>query len=307
MNRNDQPAGFVTRGRRLVLNSLFALCVLALCPAGGLHAADNGTVITIGGTGSALGSMKEMARAFRQKRPEVAFRFAPSLGSTGGIKAVLAGALDLALSARPLSDDERKQGAASVEYARTPFIFVTSHKGRAWDLTPEQLVSIYAGETKAWPDGAPLRLILRPAGDVDTVYQKAMSPAMDKAVQAALSREGMVTAVTDQETADMIRRIRGGFGALTLTQLVTEKRPLKPLRLNGVFPSLRTLADGSYPYYKTYVIAIGPKTGREAQAFIEFINSPEGRSVLTRTGNLPARGNPAPRHSPAPTGGGSTE
>ena len=290
MNTNDHQTGLARRGRP-VLNSLFALLfVLALCPAGGLHAADKGTVITIGGTGCALGGMKEAARAFQQKYPEIKFRFAPSLGSSGGIKAVLAGALDLALSVRPVSDDERKQGASSVEYARTPFIFVTSHKGKTWDLTLEQLVSIYIGETKAWPDGAPLRLILRPAGDADTAYLKAMSPAMDTAVLAALSREGMVTTVTDQETADAISRIRGGFGALTLTQLVAERRPLTPLRLNGIAPSLRTLADGSYPYYKTLSTVTGPKTGKEAQAFIRFINSPEGRSVLTRTGSLPAPG-----------------
>lgn len=291
MNSNDQQIRVAGRGSA-VGNSLFALLfVLALLPAGGLHAEDKGAVITIGGTGGALGSMKEAARAFRQKHPEITFRFAPSLGSSGGIKAVLAGALDLALSARPVSDDERKQGATSVEYARTPFIFVTSHKGKAWDLTPEQLVSIYAGQTKAWPDGKPLRLILRPVGDADTAYLKAMSPAMDKAIQAALLREGMVMAVTDQEAADTIGSIRGGFGALTLTQLVAEKRPLTPLRVNGVAPGLRTLADGSYPYYKMFSMVIGPKTSREAQAFIKFINSPEGRAVLTRTGNLIMRGN----------------
>jgi phosphate transport system substrate-binding protein len=158
------------------------------------------------------------------------------------------------------------------------------------DLTLEQLVAIYAGETKVWPDGAPLRLILRPAGDADTTYLKAMSPAMDTAVQAALLREGMVMAVTDQEAADTIGSIRGGFGALTLTQLVAERRPLTPLRVNGVFPSLRTIADGSYPYDKTFSMVTGPKASRETQAFVKFISSREGRSVLTRTGNLPVRG-----------------
>lgn len=289
MKTNDQQTGFAARGRAVLISSAL-LSVLALCPVGGLYAADKGEVIRIGGTGSALGSMKEAARAFQKKHPGTTFHFAPSLGSSGGIKAVLAGALDLALSARPVSDDERKQGAASMEYARTPFIFVTSHKGKAWDLTLERLVSIYAGETKAWPNGVPLRVILRPAGDVDTTYLKGMSPAMDKAIQAALSREGMVIAVTDQETADMIGRIRGGFGALTLTQLVAERRPLMPLRVNGTAPGLRALTDGSYPYYKTFSMVIGPRTSRETQVFIRFINSPEGRSVLTRTGNLPVRG-----------------
>jgi len=290
MNKNDPGNGFPARRRKAPFLLFAPLIAFTLLGIGSLHAADKGETIRIGGTGSALGGMKEAARAFQGKHPEITFRFAPSLGSSGGIKAVLAGALDLALSARPVSDDERKQGAMAVEYARTPFIFVTSHKGKAWDLTLEQLVSIYTGETRAWPDGVPLRLILRPAGDVDTAYLKAMSPMMDKAVQAAQSREGMVVAITDQETADTIGRIRGGFGALTLTQLLAERRPLMPLRVNGTAPSLRALADGSYPYYKTFSMVTGPKTSREAQAFIKFINSPEGRSVLTRTGNLPARG-----------------
>ncbi len=281
---------FLTRRIKRPALSFTVLIAVILCSLGSLHAADKGTVITIGGTGCALGGMKEAARTFQGKHPEITFHFAPSLGSSDGIKAALAGVLDLALSARPLSDDERKQGATSVEYARTPFIFVTSHKGKAWDLTLEQVVSIYAGETKAWPDGAPLRLILRPAGDTDTAYLKAMSPAMVKAVQAALSREGMVVAVTDQETADTIGRIRGAFGALTLTQLVAERRPFTQLRVNGIAPSLRTLADGSYPYYKTFSLVTGPKASRETQAFIKFINSPEGRSVLTKTGNLVVRG-----------------
>jgi ABC-type molybdate transport system substrate-binding protein len=34
----------------------------------------------------------------------------------------------------------------------------------------------------------------------------------------------------------------------------------------------------------------GQKTSVETQAFIRFINSPEGRSVLAKTGNLPVRG-----------------
>ena len=188
-----------------------------------------------------------------------------------------------------MSEEERKQGAVSAEYARTPFIFGTSHKGRLPDLTIEKLAAIYAGQTKTWPDGAPFRVILRPAGDADTAYLKDMSPAMDKAVQAALSRQGIVTAVTDQDAAEMVGRIRGGFGALTLAQLVAERRPLKPLSVNGVAPGLRALADGSYPYYKTLSLVTGPNTGEETRAFIKFVNSPEGRSILAKTGHLVLR------------------
>ena len=279
---------FARRSTRTVLRFALLLAVM-LCFPGNPLAAYAGEVIRVGGTGCALGGMKEAAHVFRKKRPDVTFSFVPSLGSSGGIKAVLSGALDLSLSSRPITDEERKQGASQAEYARTPFIFVTSHKGKTGDVTLDLLVSIYAGETKTWPDGVPLRLIMRPAGDADMVYLKTLSPAMDKAVAAALKREGMVMAVTDQENADAIERIRGGFGAFTLAQLLAEQRPLTPLRLNGTTPSLAALSNGSYPYYKTFYAVTVSRPNQGVQAFIKFLNSPEGRRVLKETGHLAPR------------------
>ncbi len=275
------------RRRRLFVSLVLLAAVLV--PAGGLRAADSVEVVRIGGTGCALGGIQEAARVFHKKHPGTDFTFAPSLGSSGGIKAVLAGALDLGLSARPLSDEERKQGADAVEYARTPFIFVTSHHGRVMDLTLEDVVSIYAGETRTWPDGSPLRLVLRPAGDADTAYLKGMSPAMNGAVESALARQGMVTAITDQENAGAMGRLRGGFGAATLAQITAEHRPLRVLRMNGVMPSIAALADGSYPYYKILYAVTGPRAGRGTRAFIQFLFSPEGRAILARTGHLSPR------------------
>ncbi len=262
------------------------MLVMTQITPGGLHAAEKGDVVRIGGTGCALGGMKKLAQAFQKSHPGAVVTVAPSLGSDGGIKAVLTGALDLAVSARPLRDDEREKGAAAFEYAKTPFIFVTSHKGETYDLSLQRLASIYAGETKAWPDGTPIRVILRPAGDADTLMLRCLSPEMDRAVQSALSREGMVTAVTDQENADIIEKIRGGFGASTLAQVQSEQRPVRTLRVNGEAPGIATLTSGSYPFYKTLFAVTGPNVSTATMAFISFLNSPAGRTILTRSGHL---------------------
>ncbi len=254
--------------------------------ASALLAADKGAVIRVGGTGCALGGMKEVARAYEKRHPGVKLIFAPSLGSSGGIEALLADTIDVALSARALKDVELKQGAVSVEYARTPFVFVTSRKGHARDLTLDQLVSIYRGEIKTWPDGVPLRVILRPAGDTDTAFLKSLSPEMDKAVGEALNRAGMVTAVTDQENADMIEKIRGGFGLSTLAQVHSEQRHLSILHMNGVTPGIATLASGSYPYFKTLYAVTGPKGDSEVRDFISFLGSSDARAILTKSGHL---------------------
>jgi len=89
--------------------------------------------------------MAQVAAAFQKRNPHMHIAFSPSLGSTGGIKAVLAGALDLGLSARPLTAEELQQGAVAVEYGRTPLILVTSYKGAAINFTLEQIAYLYGG------------------------------------------------------------------------------------------------------------------------------------------------------------------
>lgn len=57
-------------------------------------------------------------------------------------------------------------------------------------LTLDQIVRIYSGELNKWPDGKPIRLILRPEGDVDTMMLKGISPDLRDAGGKAQSREG---------------------------------------------------------------------------------------------------------------------
>lgn len=266
----------------------FAACLAIMFPllsVSVLFAAEGAHTLTIGGTGCALGGIKEATVAFQKKHPDIRIKIVPSLGSGGGIKAVLAGSLDLALSARPLTDREKAKGASAIEYARTPFVFVST-VGRENGITLQQAALMYTGELQAWPDHTLIRLIIRPEADTDTVLLKAMSPAMEKAVQKALSRQGMLVAMTDQENADLLVKVKGAFGTAALAQIMAEKRPLQVLPLDGVKPSLASLAAGTYPYSKAFFAVTGPRSSPAVGRFIEFLFSPEGKTILTRTGHL---------------------
>ena len=254
--------------------------------AGTLWAGDKAE-IRIGGTGCALGGIKAVAQAFEKKHPEIKIKVLPSLGSGGSIKAVLSGSVDLALSARQLTDAERREGAYVVEYARTPFAFVTAESTEAVPLSLQQVAAIYRGDKQRWPDGTPIRVVLRPETDSDMLFLKGMSPDMEKAVLHALQQEGMILASTDQDNATLIGTIRGAFGACTLAQIQSEKRRLRPLALDGATPSVANLANGTYPYSKTF-FAVTWRSSLATYRFLRYLQSPEGRAILTRTGHLVA-------------------
>ena len=243
------------------------------------------TTIRIGGSGSTLGTMKILGEAFKKTHLHATVVIVPSLGSGGGIQAMLAGAIDIAVISRSLKDAERIQGAIGMEYARTPFVFATAAHTNVSAITTHELVSIYKGERKTWPDGRPLRLVLRPESDSDTDLAKSLSPEMNQAVKTALTREGMIMAPTDKASADSLETIPGTFGTTTLAQIISEKRALQPLALNGVTPSLKTLADGKYPYYKTFIMVSNPKTNPLAQQFIGFVRSAAGQQILEKNGH----------------------
>ena len=66
--------------------------------------------LRIGGTGAALGTINLLANAYSEINPDTSVEVLPSLGSGGGIKALIGGRIDIALSTRPASKEELDHG-----------------------------------------------------------------------------------------------------------------------------------------------------------------------------------------------------
>ena len=271
-------------GNRWISGMVIGAVVLACAVLPATARAE--TVVTIGGTGCALGTMKQLAEAYQKSHPGIRIKIMPSLGSSAGVKAVLGGGIDLALASRPLTGTERQQGAREVEYARTPFMFITNAKVRKKDVTVRELEGIYNNPAATWPDGSRIRLILRPEKDIDTTQLRGLSPAMDRAVTAAHARHGMIMAITDQESTDAVARTPGALGAATLTEIISEKRPVNVLSFNGVQPTVKNIAGRTYPLVKSLYLVTTPRSPAAAQGFAAFVRTPAARTILTRTGNL---------------------
>jgi phosphate transport system substrate-binding protein len=244
-------------------------------------------LVKVGGTGAGLGIMKKLADAYTARHPDTTIEVLPSLGSSGGIKALAGGAIQVAVSSRDLKDKERTAGLMSRAFGRTPFVFAVAAKTNIEELTLQQLADIYAGNTVAWPDGTKIRIILRPITDADSKMVRSMSPELALAKRQAEARHGMLFAYTDQETQDSLERIPGAFGPTSLGQMLAEHRQLRALTLDGVRPDPQNLANGSYPYAKTLFLVTGPNTSSAAQGFAGFLQSAAAREILAQTGYVP--------------------
>lgn len=257
----------------------FLLFVLATIAPAGASAQEE---IRIGGTGGMLAAMRMLASEYRQDHPGIKITVLPSLGSSGGIRAVLAGALDVGVSSRQVNEKER--GALALPMGRTPFVFAMRTPAPISGLTMKQIEDLYAGRTLHWPNGREARLVLRPAAEYDTLLLRSMSPEMERTVTDALSREGMLIAVTDQDNAHAIMTVPGTIGTITAAQILCEGLPFTILSLDGVAPTEEALASGAYPYSKTYYLVRMPDPRPAVRRFLAFIETARGRAALSRCG-----------------------
>lgn len=252
------------RRRSLVL-ALMAAAGLSLRPrAAGAQAAE----VRLGGTGAGVGPLPLLLDGV----PGV--RIVPNLGTGGGLKAVAAGAIDVALAARPLQDAERQQGLVSQLLALTPFVFAVHAAVPLRQATLQELAAWYAGRTERWPDGTPVRLVLRPERDADSDFVRSLGPAMAGALAAATARPGAYVAVTDSDASQALDRIAGGLGVTTLGLLKSESRRARPLALDGHTPSVEALVRGQYPHVKSIQLVTRGTPGPAVQAVIDRLTAP---------------------------------
>lgn len=241
-------------------------------------------VVKIGGAGTGLGVMRTLANAFEKTNPEIKIKVLPSLGSSGGIKALSKGALDIAISGRALSTEESKTGLSFEEYAKTPFLFIVNRKVNKSDLTTRELVMIYNEELKTWPDGGRIRVVHRPNTDTDSILLAHISLEMNQAMQHARTIVERRFAVTDQEAAELVEKLSGSICGSTLAQVETEKPLVKVLSYNGIKPSIEALKNGTYPLSKPLYLVTAKNTSLSAKKFIKFLHSAKGQKISSKLG-----------------------
>lgn len=244
--------------------------------------------LTLGGSGADLETMKVLGEAFVKANPGITVEILPSLGSGGGVKAVLAGAIDLALTSRPLKDKERAAGARETAYATTLTVFITGQNNALTDLTSADLIEIYGGTRTTWADGSLIRLVLRPESESEAVLVMTRLPSLEDPYRQALARKGVIVTFTDQENIEKISRVEGSLGTGSLSAvLLAERADLKALGLNGVAPTPAAAVEGSYPLTRRLFFVTGPDHGDPVARFMSFVRSTEGTAILERTGHLP--------------------
>ncbi|PLC55677.1 hypothetical protein CR155_01065 [Pollutimonas nitritireducens] len=241
--------------------------------------------VKVGGTGAAVGTMRLLGKAFERAQRHHTVKVYDSLGTGGGIKALLGKRLDIAVASRDIKAAEAESGLAAHKYGTSAFVFISHPKTETLQLTPAKIADIYSDQFASWSNGAPLRLVLRPLGDFDTRQLIRISGDIEVAVAAAHARKGMIMAMTDTAAADQVELTPGAFTTSTLAIILSEGRHVTMHPVDGVLPSMESLVDGSYPHTKDLYLVTASQPSEAVRQFAAFVRSAQGADILRTTGH----------------------
>jgi phosphate transport system substrate-binding protein len=273
----------MTRSRHAPKLAACALSLALLVAAGPSLA---GTV-RVGGTGMGLAAMRALSARLAASDAAVELAVLPSLGTQGGLRALAAGAIDVALAARPLKPEEQASGQREVACFVTALVFATSHPSPV-GITRAALPRLYAEPRPTWPDGSRLRIILRSRDGAEMPLLVARIPELGAAFEAAYHRPGLPIGTTHQENAELAETTAGSFAMMTLLQLQSEWLSLLPVTLDGVAPSRASVASGAYPLALRFCLVLPQQPVAAAARFVDFVRSEEGASLMRSFGAEPS-------------------
>lgn len=210
-----------------------------------LSTAAGADTVRVGGTGAVTALLKAVAPMFEQFSPGDRLEIVVGMGSSGGIVAVQRGAIDIAMSGRPVSAKEGI-GLNDRPLLETPFVFA-SGVNLLPNLSRADILKIFSGQMLNYADGSPIRLILRSRNDAYTTLLINSIDGMKDAMAKARARTELPVAGTDQDNMDEARSLPGSLAGFPLTQLLTETNALYHVRYEGVEPTLKAMQSGTYP------------------------------------------------------------
>jgi phosphate transport system substrate-binding protein len=215
-----------------------------------------------------------------------------SIGSTGGVKAVHDGAIDLGLISRPLRPRERALELVTIPYARVAVVAAVHRSVSEHSLPATGLVEIFSGARRRWSDGAPIVVLQREQGDSSHEAVSRVLPGFAAANERAYQRGLWRIVYRDRAMQEALRSTPGAIGLFDLGA-VTSADPdarLEILAVDGVHPSPSRVADGTYPYFKDLAfVSAGPPRGLAAE-FVAFSKSPAGQAIIRASGYAPRSG-----------------
>jgi phosphate transport system substrate-binding protein len=218
-------------------------------------------------------------------------------GSSGGISGVGDGSIDIGMSSKPLTREDRakypKVNFVETRIGEDAVAMIVSAEvfnGGVRAVTKAQVRDLYEGRITNWKQlGGPNRRVVffnkEPGRGTWEVFAHWLYGDAKKAPEVSHPEVG-----GNEETRTKVGSTRGAISQLSSSWVANDSRIMAlGLKLDSgevVYPTPANIASGKYPMSRPlFLITNGPPKG-EARAFIEFMIGTRGQELVRKHGYL---------------------
>lgn len=247
--------------------------------AGEANADLSGSISMAGST-----SMEKLANAvaesFMEKYPNVTVS-AEFTGSGAGIESVTAGNVDIGNSSRNLKEEEIAAGAVENIVAIDGIAVVVDPANTVADLSKDQLISIYTGETTNWSElgGADEPIVV--------VGREAGSGTRGAFEEILAIEDACVYANELDSTGAVMAKVASTPGAIGYVSLDVVDDTVIAVTLEGVEATAENIKAGTYFLNRPFVMATMGEISEQSeavQALFDYLASEEGKEIISSVG-----------------------
>jgi phosphate transport system substrate-binding protein len=236
--------------------------------------ADDGT-IDFAGSGSNLPLTEVLLDAYASRHEDVRVRLHEGIGSTGALRAIRDGAIDVGLVSRALDADDR-EGLTVIPYAHVDVV-LGAHPGvRTARISTRDLLELYAGRTRS---DLPRLVIQRERGDSSHRALDRVLPAFAEVNERAWQSRLHRVVYSDESMIQALLETPGSAGLVDRGRLVVRRVPLRVIDVDGLEAEKEL----------SFVVR---RMDPSLRAIIDFCLGEEGRAIIATSGYRPAREGP---------------
>ncbi|TMD59126.1 MAG: hypothetical protein E6I87_10195 [Chloroflexi bacterium] len=264
---------------------LIVVCLLSVACSGALgEAKDPLAGKYIGnGSGAALEPITALTAQFKIMHPQVEFDLEDT-GSDAAIARVGRNDADFGFISRDLSAAERGK-VQLIRMLDTGTAIAVNASNPVQAATKDQIRDIFSGRITDWGSvgglaGHPIRVIRRET--TSSTRSSFESYIFDGA--APTYTERVVDVVESAEMYQALRSLKDGIGMVTLQVSTQDDATIRLLSLDGVAATTNNVRSGAYPIRRPVYLIVDSDPAKlkpAVQAFIEFMQSPEGARILS--------------------------
>ncbi len=226
--------------------------------------------------------MKEAAKRIMTANPKVRITVAGG-GSGVGIQKAGEGLVQIGNAGRPVSDEEKaKFGLVSFPFAVDGVAVVVHPDNKIRDLTAQQVKDLFAGKIADWSDlgGAPGAINLygreEASGTRSVFWKKALGKGeVAQSTNIVTSNGAMKTAIMNDPR---------GIGYLSIGHVDAK---VAAVAIDGTEPSQENAQSGAYKVTRLLYMNTKGEPDGLTRAFIDYILSEDGASIVRDCGYLP--------------------